>query len=134
MLENTSLASVIKTSRVIADRLDFIAGLDSLVFDAETKKLTKERSELHRILANETWVFANEYTLTGDDDRARSFARADEPSVHEEKVQSRLLHRHGSRGLSPWGRRYTGQLLRVRTHAAIASSQPSVSRASANAV
>ncbi len=69
LLDRTTLASVIEASKRIADRLDFLSGLDALVFDADSKKQTLERRQLHRILANETWVFGEEWALTGDDDR-----------------------------------------------------------------
>jgi len=60
LLDRTTLASVIEASKRIADRLDFLAGLDALVFDTDSKKQTLERRQLHRILANETWVFGEE--------------------------------------------------------------------------
>ncbi len=69
LLDRTTLASLIEASKRIADRLDFLAGLDALIFDADSKKQTLERRQLHRILANETWVFGEEWALTGDDDR-----------------------------------------------------------------
>jgi len=40
---------------------------EEIEFDKELKKHVKERSQLHRILANETWVFREEYALTADD-------------------------------------------------------------------
>ena len=69
LLDRTTLASVIEASKRIGDRLDFLSGLDALIFDADSKKQTLERRQLHRILANETWVFGEEWALTGDDDR-----------------------------------------------------------------
>jgi Histidine kinase-, DNA gyrase B-, and HSP90-like ATPase len=69
LLDRTTLASVIEAAKRIADRLDFLTGLDALIFDADSKKQTLERRQLHRILANETWVFGEEWALTGDDDR-----------------------------------------------------------------
>lgn len=69
LLDRTTLASVIEMSKRVADRLDFLAGLDALIFDADSKKQTLERRQLHRILANETWVFGEEWALTGDDNR-----------------------------------------------------------------
>lgn len=60
---------MIEVSKRIANRLDFLSGLDALIFDADSKKQTLERRQLHRILANETWVFGEEWALTGDDDR-----------------------------------------------------------------
>ena len=67
LLRRTSLPSIIKASRGITDRLDFLAALRILVFDPETKKKVLERSELHRILENETWVFGEQFSLTASD-------------------------------------------------------------------
>jgi hypothetical protein len=39
-----------------------------LVFDQDSKAQLKERSQLHRILASETWLFGEEYALTADDE------------------------------------------------------------------
>ncbi|MEV6241048.1 ATP-binding protein [Lentzea sp. NPDC051838] len=68
LLERTTLSSVINTSKKVADRLDFLVGLDAVLFDEEPRKQTLERRQLHRILANETWLFGEEYALTGDDE------------------------------------------------------------------
>ncbi len=49
--------------------MDFINGLNALLFDRQTKKRLLERRQLHRILAHETWLFGEEWSLTGDDER-----------------------------------------------------------------
>ena len=67
LLDRTSLASIISASKVIVDRLDFLAALEILVFDPETRGKVKERSQLHRILARESWVFGEEFALGADD-------------------------------------------------------------------
>ena len=69
LLDRTTLASVIEASKRVADRLGFLADFDALIFDTDSRKQTLERRKLHRILANETWVFGEEWALTGDDDR-----------------------------------------------------------------
>jgi hypothetical protein len=69
LLDKTTLACIIGSSKIIAGRLDFLSGLDALLFDKEPRKQTLERRQLHRILANETWIFGEEWSLTGDDDR-----------------------------------------------------------------
>jgi len=69
LLNRTPLTAIISASKTIADRLDFLTGLDMLLFDEEPKKRTLERRQLHRILAQETWLFGEEYALTGDDER-----------------------------------------------------------------
>lgn len=67
LLQRTTLSALISSARAITDRLDFLQGLEEIVFDAVVKKRVKERSQLHRILANETWIFREEYLLTADD-------------------------------------------------------------------
>lgn len=70
-----SLPAIISASKTVAERLDFLAGLDVILFDAEPRRTTLERRQLHRILAQETWIFGEEYALTGDDERLTSVLR-----------------------------------------------------------
>lgn len=67
LLERTSLAAIITAAKEVADRLDFLRGLEILLFSPETKKQLLERSELHRILARETWIFGEQFNLAVDD-------------------------------------------------------------------
>lgn len=67
VLEQTSLSSIISSSRIVADRLRFLRSLEVLLFDAELKKSVLERSQLHRILANESWIFGDQFHLGVDD-------------------------------------------------------------------
>lgn len=67
LLEETSLASIISASKLVADRLKFLQGFEEIVFDPELKKLMKERSQLHRILADNIWVFGDSFSLAVDD-------------------------------------------------------------------
>lgn len=68
LLERTTLASVIHTSRLVTNRLDFLRGLEEMLFDADSKRRLLERKQLHRILANgRTWVFGEDFSLAVDD-------------------------------------------------------------------
>ncbi|CAN5839514.1 hypothetical protein BH23ACT8_BH23ACT8_03120 [soil metagenome] len=67
LLQRTSLTSVIKAARTIADRLDFLTMLERLVFDEETKGETLERAHLHELVAEETWIFGEQYALSASD-------------------------------------------------------------------
>ncbi|GAB3055072.1 ATP-binding protein [Intrasporangium mesophilum] len=67
VLEQTSLSSIISTSRTISDRLTFLRSLDVLLFDEDIKESVLERSQLHRMLAAEPWVFGEQYALGVDD-------------------------------------------------------------------
>jgi hypothetical protein len=68
LLERTSLSAIISAARVVSDRLDFLRGLDVLLYEQENKKALLERQQLHRILANEAWVFGDEWALAVDDE------------------------------------------------------------------
>lgn len=67
LLRNTSLSGIISASRLVADRLKFLSGIEHMLFDNDIKKHFKERSQLHRILADNTWIFGHEYSLSVDD-------------------------------------------------------------------
>lgn len=67
LLEKTSLEGIITASKIVADRLDFLKGLELLVFDPKSREQLLERRQLHRIIAEETWVFGEEFNLTVDD-------------------------------------------------------------------
>ncbi|WP_186511047.1 ATP-binding protein [Caenimonas sedimenti] len=67
LLRDVSLSAIISSAKVVADRLRFLSGLEAILFDAEPKKRLKERSQLHRILAQNTWLFGEEFSLSVDD-------------------------------------------------------------------
>lgn len=68
LLEEADLANIITASRLVSDRMKFLTGLEALIYDNETKKHLKERSQLHRMIAdNNTWIFGEEFNLTVDD-------------------------------------------------------------------
>jgi hypothetical protein len=69
ILERTTLTQLISLGKEVGNRIDFISGLNALLFDRQTKKRLLERRQLHRILAHETWLFGEEWSLTGDDER-----------------------------------------------------------------
>lgn len=76
LLQETTLSAIITAAKTVADRLKFIAALESIVFDPETKGRIKERTQLHRILAENTWVFGEEYNLwVSDQDLKRVLER-----------------------------------------------------------
>jgi hypothetical protein len=67
LLETVSLSGIIAAAKLVADRLDFLAGLERLLFDTEEKKNLKERRQLHRLLVSRTWLFGEQFALTVDD-------------------------------------------------------------------
>ncbi len=67
LLRRTSLAAIINASKVVADRLDFLKVLDILLYSAEGKEQTKERTHLHKLLEPNTWIFGEEFALSVSD-------------------------------------------------------------------
>jgi len=67
LLKQTTLENIIGATRIVGDRLNFLHGLESLVFDPESKRTLLECRQLHRILASETWIFGEQYGLAVSD-------------------------------------------------------------------
>jgi len=67
LLRDVSLSSIINAAKIVSDRLKFLSGLEAILFDAEPKKRLKERSQLHRIIAQNCWLFGEEFNLSVDD-------------------------------------------------------------------
>ncbi len=67
ILQKTTLSSIIKSAKIVADRLDFITGLEELIFNH--KKSLLERDQLHKILEHEVWVFDEQFALAGSERR-----------------------------------------------------------------
>jgi hypothetical protein len=72
LLERTTLSAIISAARIVADRLDFLRALEVMLYEPATKKELLERSQLHRMLASEPWVFGDEYALAVDDESLTS--------------------------------------------------------------
>lgn len=87
LLEEANLANVISASRLVADRLKFIHGVEALLFDTESRSLLKERSQLHRMIAdNNTWIFGEEFNLTVDDQSLTEVLRKHRKLIGEDIV------------------------------------------------
>lgn len=69
LLRKTPLSSIISSAKIVANRLDFLVGLEALLFDKESKKVLLERNQLDRILENEAWIFHEEFGLAGREQR-----------------------------------------------------------------
>ena len=68
LLKKSTLTAIITSAKIVADRLNFIRGLEILVFDRDSKEQLLERDQLHQILAEETWIFGENFHLTNNED------------------------------------------------------------------
>ena len=66
LLDETPLPAMIKTTRIVSDRIKFLNGLRNIVY-GDLSKTIKERSQLHKILENEAWIFGEEFFLSHSD-------------------------------------------------------------------
>jgi hypothetical protein len=68
LLKKTTLEGVINASKIVTDRLDFLRGLELLLFEEPHRSALLERRQLQEMLVDHTWIFAEEYHLTVDDE------------------------------------------------------------------
>ncbi len=112
LLREASLSSIISAAKVVADRLKFLSGLEQIVFVPEMKARLKERTQLHKIVADNTWLFGEEFNLSVNDQSLTEVLRQhrkilgedfviDEPVKHVNKKRgivdlmlSKALRRH----------------------------------------
>ena len=86
LLKETSLSTIISASKLVSDRLKFLSGLELLVFDPDFKKVLKERSQLHRIIAENTWIFGDAFSLSVDDKSLTEVLR-----IHKKYLSSDIV-------------------------------------------
>ena len=102
LLDRTPLTALIATSKEITDRLEFLKGLEELVLRDDSRHV-KERSQLHRMLASETWVFGEEYALAADDNSLTTVLKKHLAYLGRddlaEDVSDEVLDAEGSRGI-----------------------------------
>ena len=67
LLRKTPLSAIISSAKIVANRLDFLVGLETLLFDKDNKKQLLERDQLHKILEKEAWLFNEEFGLAGSE-------------------------------------------------------------------
>ncbi len=100
LLKQTTLSAIINASKLVTDRLNFVVGLEELLFDPENKKRLLERSQLHRLLATNTWLFGEEYNLTVDDESLNTaLARHLELLGREVDDPARVVREDGTEGV-----------------------------------
>ena len=71
---------------MVADRLKFLQGLRIILFDHEAKNRLKERSQLHKILETNTWIFGEEFNLWASDRELTTVLK-----IHREKLDPDLI-------------------------------------------
>jgi len=99
LLEKTTLSNIISASKTIADRLEFLQGLETLVFDKELKHKVHERTQLHRVVAENSWMFGEQYHLSVDDQSLTEVLKAHLTDKMEVELDKPVLREDGRRGI-----------------------------------
>lgn len=86
LLDETDLSAIISAATMIADRLKFLQGLRIILFDHEAKGRLKERSQLHKILETNTWIFGEEFNLWASDRELTTVLK-----IHKKKLDPDLI-------------------------------------------
>jgi Histidine kinase-, DNA gyrase B-, and HSP90-like ATPase len=86
LLDETDLSAIISAATMVADRLKFLQGLRIILFDHEAKNRLKERSQLHKILETNTWIFGEEFNLWASDKELTTVLK-----LHKQKLDPALI-------------------------------------------
>ena len=63
LLKRTPLSRVIHSSKLLADRIDFLLALDELLHGEEYRDDFLETAHLHRLIEKNPWVFGNHWNM-----------------------------------------------------------------------
>ena len=100
LLREASLSSIISAAKIVADRLKFLAGLEQILFDSDMKARLKERSQLHKIIEDNTWLFGEEYNLSVSDRGLTAVLRKHRKILgHDVVIDRPVRHVNQERGI-----------------------------------
>jgi hypothetical protein len=86
LLDETDLSGIISAATLVADRLKFLEALRFILFDFEVRRKLKERSQLHKILEQNTWIFGVEFHLWASDKELTTVLK-----THRDKIAPELV-------------------------------------------
>lgn len=76
LLTHTNLPDIIDTAKTVSDRLVFLQVLEEMVYNDSVGKAIKERTQFHKVLLKELWIFGEKYTLGTSDQSLRNLLKA----------------------------------------------------------
>lgn len=76
LLKHTHLPEIIDVAKTVSDRLTFIHLLEQMVYNDSVGKAIKERSQFHKLLLKELWVFGEKYALLTSDKSLKNLLKA----------------------------------------------------------
>lgn len=76
LMTHTKLPEIIDVAKTVSDRLTFIYLLEQMVYNDSIGKPIKERTQFHKILLNELWIFGEKYELGTSDQSLNNLLKA----------------------------------------------------------
>ncbi len=76
LLTHTQLPEIIDVAKTVSDRLTFIYLLEQMVYNDSIGKPIKERTQFHKILLKELWIFGEKYELGASDQSLKNLLKA----------------------------------------------------------
>jgi hypothetical protein len=100
LLEDVSLSNIIEASATVTERLTFVQGLEELIYNDDHSKDLLERAQLHQVVAQNIWLFGEQYTLTVSDKGLTQVLKKHAKLGKQKKVIDRPVRRlDGSVGI-----------------------------------
>jgi hypothetical protein len=90
LLDDVPLGNVVHLGTMISERLRFLKFFEAIVYLNPFDQVVKERTQLHRILAANTWLFGEEYALGTDDENLASILAMHVAILGREHIQPEL--------------------------------------------
>ena len=69
------MPEIIDTAKTVSDRLVFLQVLEQMVYNDSVGKPIKERTQFHRLLLKELWIFGEKYTLGTSDQSLKNLLK-----------------------------------------------------------
>jgi len=98
VLDEIKLTSMINLSRLVSDRINTLNGFESLLFQTEELKTFKERSQLHKILDKEAWIFGEEWVIGASDRKLRTILK-EHKKILGDSIEDDILDHDAINGL-----------------------------------
>ncbi len=76
LIERTSLIAMLDAMSLVTGRLEFLAGLELLLFETDHAKQVLERTHLHPIVENSPWLFGEEFSMHVSDQTLTTLLKA----------------------------------------------------------
>jgi len=99
LLEKTSFDKIIEATNFAIGRLDCLKGLEKLIFEEAYKDKFLERTQLHKLMADNTWIFGEHFSLAVNEGGLTTVLRKHRKMLGEGiKIEEPLVRNDGSAG------------------------------------